>query len=75
MNSSQGALIALALSIPFVMCIPPLVGWWIGSHIDVRFETEPYLTYTGLLMGVIAGAREAYRIIKRIKTELDNEGN
>jgi ATP synthase protein I len=74
-NSRQGALVALALSIPFVMCIPPLVGWWIGGHLDARFETTPYLVYTGLLIGVIAGAREAYRILKRIKTEFDDEGN
>lgn len=75
MNSSQGAVIALALSIPFVMCLPPVVGWWIGSYLDERFETAPYLTYIVLALGVIAGAREAYRILKRIKNELNDEGN
>lgn len=75
MNSNQGALIALALSIPFVMCLPPIVGWWIGSYLDGYFGTTPYLTYIILAFGVIAGAREAYRIILRIKNELKDEGN
>lgn len=75
MNSRQGALIALALSIPFVMCLPPIVGWWIGSFLDARFETTPYLTYIVLALGVIAGAREAYRVLMRIKNELNDEGN
>lgn len=58
-------LVGTFMTIPFVLAIPPIVGWYLGSWLDERWETKPYLMYVMLFLGVIAGAREFYRIVKK----------
>jgi ATP synthase protein I len=57
--------IGVYLTIPFVLAVSPILGWWIGSWLDKKFETTPYLMYAGLLFGFVAGFRELYNLIKR----------
>lgn len=52
------------LTLPFVLAIPPVIGWLVGSYIDKSFDTTPYCMYLFILLGFIAGFRELYRIIK-----------
>lgn len=53
------------LTLPFVLAIPPVIGWLIGSFIDELLHTRPYFMYAFILLGFIAGFREFYRIVKR----------
>jgi F0F1-type ATP synthase assembly protein I len=53
------------LMVPLVMAASPLVGWFIGRWLDQRLGTSPYLMYTFLIFGFLAGFREVYRLIKR----------
>lgn len=57
--------IGVFITIPFVLAVPPIIGWFIGSWLDGFFGTEPYLMYILLVLGFIAGFREMYRIVKR----------
>jgi F0F1-type ATP synthase assembly protein I len=57
--------IGVYMTIPFVLAVSPILGWWIGSWLDKKLETAPYLMYFGLLFGFVAGFRELYRLIKR----------
>lgn len=52
------------ITIPFVLAVPPIIGWLIGKWLDKHLHTTPYLKYVLLVLGVIAGARECYRMIK-----------
>jgi hypothetical protein len=74
MNEDQGRgrLFAFALVLPFVILAPPLAGWWLGSYLDDHWQTKPWFLYAFLALGVAAGAREAFRIVKSIKDELDD---
>lgn len=51
--------------VPFILAIPPLVGWAIGHWLDKIFGTDPYLMFIFIAFGIAAGCREFYRIIKR----------
>ena len=57
--------IGVFMTMPFVMAIPPIVGWFLGTWLDKKLSTEPYLMYLFLALGFLAGVREVYRIIKR----------
>lgn len=59
------AQIGAFMSIPFVLAIPPVLGWFLGTWLDRKLDTEPYLMYLFLALGFVAGIREVYRIIKR----------
>lgn len=52
------------LLLPFVLSVPPIVGWAIGSFFDEHFGTTPYIMYLFLVLGVAAALREFTRIIK-----------
>lgn len=54
--------------IPFVMAVPPVIGWYLGSWLDGIAGT-PYLKYVFLALGIAGGARECYRIIKEFSSE------
>lgn len=62
-------IIAHYVTLPFVLSVPPIVGWYIGSWIDGYFRTTPYGMYIFLVLGLIGGIREFYRIVKKYKDE------
>lgn len=53
------------ITIPFAMALPPIVGWWLGRAIDRWLGSTPWAMYGLIILGFIAGVREAIRIIKR----------
>lgn len=61
-------LIGAFAMIPFVMAVPPVVGWYLGSWLDGLFGTS-FVMYIFLVLGVLGGARECYRIIKEFGSE------
>lgn len=68
-NRKRMKIIASYVTLPFVLGIPPIVGWYIGSWLDKHFETGPYGMYTFLALGMAGGAREFYRIITTYKDD------
>lgn len=57
--------IGVFLSIPFVLAVPPILGWYLGQWIDERSGTAPVFMYILIVLGIVAGFREVYRIIQR----------
>ncbi len=50
-----------------------VVGFFIGLILDRRFGTSPWLTALFILFGIIAGAREVYRFVKRSQKMLEED--
>jgi ATP synthase protein I len=57
------------MTIPFVLAVPPLIGWLTGSWLDDWLHTKPYLMFVMIILGFAAGVREFYRIIKTYGSE------
>lgn len=64
-NRRRIRLIGVFVTIPFVLAVPPIIGWMIGSWLDKKLETTPFLMYILLILGFAAGVREFYRIVKQ----------
>lgn len=58
------------MTIPFVLSIPPVLGWLIGKWLDEKLNSSPYLMYGLIVLGFIAGFREMYRLLKRFGDEI-----
>jgi ATP synthase protein I len=56
--------IGVFVILPFVLAVPPILGWFIGKWLDKHLHTSPYLKYVFLILGILAGIRECYRLIK-----------
>ncbi len=55
----------VAISIPLVMIVFPLVGGLIGKYLADKLEL-PWILFVGLVLGLVAGIREAVSLIKRL---------
>lgn len=53
------------VTVPFVLSVPPVLGWLIGNWLDTFFGTSHVFMYLMIVLGLVAGFREFYRIIKR----------
>lgn len=57
--------IGIFLTIPFVLAVPPVLGWYLGQWIDELSGTAPIFMYVLIVLGIVAGFREVFRIIQR----------
>ena len=60
--------LTLATSIPMVLLAGPLVGYLLGTWIERRWlQLAPWGSGIGLVVGVIAGARQAWMLIRQLQ--------
>lgn len=59
----------LLLTIPTLLIVAPLVGFFVGNWLDRRFATAPWLGIAGLAVGFAAAGRETYLIYRRYEAE------
>jgi ATP synthase protein I len=59
-------------TIPIILVVAPLVGFFIGRWLDDRLGTKPYLFIVFLIFGFVAAGKEIQRLIKRAE-EADKE--
>lgn len=64
-NRSRVRQLGTFITIPFVLAIPPVLGWFIGRWMDGLLGSTPFVMYLMICLGFVAGFREVYRIIKR----------
>lgn len=65
----------LLLSIPTLLIVSPLVGFFLGSWLDRRFGITPWLGIAGLVLGFVAAGRETVKIYRRyMAEEQENRG-
>jgi F0F1-type ATP synthase assembly protein I len=61
--------VGLLSSIPFILALAPIIGFFIGQLLDRHFRTRPWLSVILLLFGFIAGVRETIKIVKLSQQE------
>lgn len=63
----------LLTTIPVLLVVSPLVGFFIGRLLDGKFDTEPILTIIFLIFGFVAGAQQVARVIKLASRQSDSK--
>jgi F0F1-type ATP synthase assembly protein I len=58
-------LFAVYSSIIFILPAGLLGGYFLGNWGDDIFQSSPWLTYLGLLLGGIAGFRQMFQLLNR----------
>ncbi len=54
--------------IPMYLAGGPLIGYWMGTWLNNKFGTGPYVRAGLMVLGLIAAGREAWRIIREISS-------
>lgn len=61
-------ILGLATTIPMVLLAGPLVGYGLGWWVDRRWPAlAPWGSGVGVILGLIAGGRQAWQLIRRIQ--------
>ena len=65
MKDKMGFLKALALisQVGITMVVPVIAGVWLGNYLDELLHTNLVFLLLGVVLGVSAGFRNAYRLI------------
>ena len=66
-----GAYVALFSEIGLILLVTTLLGTLAGYWVDKQLGTIPVFVLIGLLAGMGAGARAAYRLITRFLARLE----
>jgi F0F1-type ATP synthase assembly protein I len=61
--------IGLLSSIPFILALAPIVGYFLGKFLDQKFRTQPWLSIILLVLGFVAGVNETIKIVKMSQRE------
>ena len=59
----------IASSIGLTMVASVLIGWYVGSWLDGKLGSSPWLMLTGTLMGIAAGFIEMANVAKRLSDD------
>ncbi len=57
---------ALAINIPLMLLVCPLVGFFLGKYLEEFWPWAQYGRFIGLILGFAAGLVESYRLFKLI---------
>ncbi|MFN3467651.1 MAG: AtpZ/AtpI family protein [Candidatus Brocadiales bacterium] len=68
-NDTPRPALQRALGLGFFMVGSIVGGYLVGSYLDSRFGTAPWLMLVLLFMGIISGFLEFYRVAKKIQEE------
>ncbi len=52
-------------SLGIAMVVATFMGLYIGVYLDDKFSTKPWLTIIFLILGIMAGFRNIYTLIKK----------
>ncbi len=63
----------ILLAIPTLLIVAPLVGFFLGSWLDRRFHSAPWIAAVGLILGFVAAGRETYLIYRRYTAEEERQ--
>ena len=50
-----------------------LIGLFIGQYLDKTFGTEPWLLLLFLMLGMVAGFRSIFRLLKEVLSEEEDK--
>ena len=62
-------------TIPVILLVGPLLGYFAGDWADRMFRFFPLFTMLGLLMGFVASGREIFRLLRRYLEEDKKQGS
>lgn len=57
--------IGLYAAVPGLLLAGPLIGYGLGWWLDGKFDTDPYLSALGVLLGIAAAGIEIFQLVKK----------
>jgi len=62
--------VGMLTTIPFILLLGPLIGYFAGSWIDRKWDLAPYGTIVLIVLGFAAAVRETVRLLRQTLRQL-----
>ena len=66
---SQVKQLSVLMTVPIILLVGPLVGFFIGSWIDRKTQHYPWFTIIFVFLGFFAAGREMIRLLRLIQKD------
>ena len=63
--------IAILTTIPIILAVGPILGYFLGNYLDKKFNTSPYLMIALIIFGFVASGRQVYSLVVRSLKEME----
>jgi len=57
--------LAIATTIPVILVVAPLIGYYAGDWVDGKLGTDKIFMIIGLVLGFVAAGKEVHNLIKK----------
>ncbi len=57
--------VGILTTIPILMAVGPILGYYIGDFLDRKLDTAPYLMVIFIFFGFAAAGKGVYNLIKK----------
>jgi len=65
--------LGILTTIPAILAVGPILGYFMGSYLDKKLNSSPYLMILFIIFGFVASGRQVYSLVTRSSKEMDRE--
>jgi F0F1-type ATP synthase assembly protein I len=65
--------LGILTTIPLILAVAPMIGYFLGTWLDERLGTGPFLMVAFLLLGFGAGIRETVHLVRKAGKAAEEE--
>ena len=65
--------VAILTTLPIILAVGPILGYFIGNYLDQKLHTAPYLMILFIFFGFVASGRQVYKLVIRSIKEMDQK--
>lgn len=65
--------VAILTTIPIVLAVGPILGYFLGNYLDNKLNTSPYLAILFFIFGCVASGRQVYKMVVRSMKEMEKK--
>ena len=71
---SQIKQLGILTTIPIILLVGPVIGFFLGSWIDRKAHSYPWVTIIFVFLGFVASGREITRLLRQILRDDERDG-
>ena len=62
---------AILTTIPIILAVGPILGYFIGNYLDKKLNSSPYLMILFIIFGFVASGKQVYNMVTRSLKEME----
>ena len=65
--------VAILTTLPIILAVGPILGYFLGNYLDKKLNTSPYLMIAFIIFGFIASGKQVYSMVVRSLREMEKK--